>query len=375
MKKNLFFMLTAVVAVLFSACSKDDDPGTTTQPAQLTIKLADVVDPTSRALETPGETTDGTILLNNGHIFVLNPLGAVTYSEALDVDAASGSTGQVLAQDVPSDSRVYVIGNIPTGSNVATLTTLTNIKAAEALMSTQTNYRAAALANDGGNPVQITIDTQTFDNSTATVEASVTIIINPLISRLELNQVTGDDKILAFTVAGVYVDDWYPSFTFGGSYAGTMYSQGTRTDFTGNTMKDEASWPATSATPDTPPFIAKPPVAGQVQQIWAYNVAAESLPRLIIKLTGVKYLYDNDANPATPEVEKEEPNPLYLTVTGYSGVTAFERGKIYNVGAIAAKGITFSMDKTSLTPNPVNVTLSVEVDIKEWVVVNPDAIL
>lgn len=397
MKKNLL-MTAALAAMVLASCSQDNgaEISTNAKPAQLSIKLAGVVNSSTRAIEVPGVETEGTIELENGHIFVLNPAGNVTYNEALDVDAAMGVAGQTLAKDVASDSRVYILGNIPADATIvpANLTSLTEIQAASDAMTTvemigstaTQSYMTAPLANVGGTPATILLNGVTDadpDTGDTVVEATATVTINPLISRIELGKVTGNEWVAAFTVAGVYVDDWYPSFTYGGSFAGKMFQQKTGTDFTLNTLKDEGTWAAVGVDTDEEPttanlFVATPDATGSV---WAHNVAAGGLPRLLIKLTGVKY-YPEDLNTKLPITDaaaedlQVQSGDLYLTVTSYTGVTTFERGKIYNIGGDTegdGDGITFGPDDTGKTPNPGNVTLNVTVKITEWDVVYPTA--
>ncbi len=379
-------MTVALAAMVFASCSNEQndslDDGAN-KPAHLSIKLAGVVNSNSlRSIEAAGTDTTGTILLENGHIFILTPTGTVTHDEPLKVDEATNGTGQRLLQDVPSDSRVYIIGNIPADVDVDALNTLANIQEAVGAMTSQTNYRKAALANAEGTPVQITLNGNPFDNDpVTTVEATVTVSINPVISRLELGRVTGSEKVTGFTVEGVYVDNWYPSFTYGGLFSGAAFDQKQDTTFTLNTLKDVGIWPATSANSNdlvTNPFYA----ISKVDSVWAYNVAAGGLPRLIIKLTNVSYMVDHDKDTNTAEIEVTDPATLYLTVTGYTDtdgpITEFKRGRIYNIGGNTdgdGKGIVFDPDDTGLTPNPVGVTLDVTVGIKEWEIRYPTATL
>lgn len=267
MKKILFAAMAAMV--LFASCAKEDNNGADNDAKYLSIKIAGVIP--SKALEAPGLTAVGTITLNSGHIFIVNPLGVVTYSEALNVSQATGA-GQILGQDVAADSRVYVIGNIPAGDvgAITALTDIASIQAAVSAMTTQSDYKTAALANSNGQPAAIV--------PAAGNTATATVSIKPLISRLELTQVKGAGDITAFTVAGVYVDSYYPSFTYGGSYSGTIFSQGQSTTFTG--IGDVGPWAAAG----TPKVAA--PTSGNV---WAHNVASGALPRFIIALEGVKY--------------------------------------------------------------------------------------
>ncbi len=348
--KKVLLMTAAIAAMVFTSCSKDENGGAGKDATHVSIKVSGVIQ--SRAVEAPGSTAIGTIRLNDGHIFVINPMGGVTYHEALNVIQATTGSGQVLGQAVAADSRIYIIGNIPS-SDLATIsakTTITDLQAAASLMTTQVDYRDAALANSNGIPASIVPGA----NNTATVDVS----IKPLISRLELTQIEGGTNITAFNVKGVYVDNYHPSFTYAGGFAGTMFSQDQSATFTG--IGDAGTWAATGT-----PLVAAP-ASGNV---WAHNVASGALPRFIIALDGVKYKVGSD-----PEVDLSG-TTYYLTVTGYNnlGSTVFERGKIYRIGG--TNGITFGEDDLGLTPNPVDVTLTLEVTIEEWVLVTPDAIL
>jgi hypothetical protein len=171
---------------------------------------------------------------------------------------------------------------------------------------------------------------------------------------MELVQVRGGATLTAFTVSGVYLDDYYPLFTYGGEFGGTLFSQAQNTVFTGT--GDAGAWAASGM-----PLIATPGSGN----VWAYQVAAGGLPRFIIRLTGVKY------NPGAGEVDVSA-NNFYLTVTGYSalGSTVFERGKIYRIGEVA-----FNHDDLSINPNQSNVDLKVNVTIEEWEIVTPGAAL
>jgi hypothetical protein len=350
--KKVFLMSAAIAAMVFTSCSKEDNTGTGKADTQLSIKISGVIQ--TRTVEAQGSTAVGTITLTGGHIFVLNPLGVVTYNETLNVSQATSVTGQVVGSPVAADSRVYVIGNIPT-ADVTTIAALGNwaaIQAAVSAISTQSNYKGAALANSSGLPLAITPGA----GSTATVNVS----IKPLISRLELTQVKGASTIKAFTVSGVYIDGYYPSFTYEGGHSGTLFAQGQSTNFTGTTG-DAGTWAAAGS-----PLIAAPASSN----VWAHNVASGGIPRFIIALTGVKY--DKGAG----EVDLSG-TTHYLTVTGYTDggtpLSAFERGKIYRIGG--TNGIEFDEEDLGLTPNPVNVTLTLKVTIDEWVLVTPNAVL
>jgi hypothetical protein len=99
-------------------------------------------------------------------------------------------------------------------------------------------------------------------------------------------------------------------------------------------------------------------------------MASGGVPRFIIHLT--KVVWHDDNTNADVEITTNN-GDRYLTVTGYEefnvtpapAVTTFERGKIYTIGG--EDGITFDEDDLGITPNPVDLTLTVTVDVDDWV--------
>ena len=363
MKKFLYAAMAATV--LFASCAKEDNGnGGSKDEAQLTIKLSGVVQsaPGTRAVEGQGSTAVGTIQLQNGHIFVIDALGVVIENEALNVGQATTGGGQIMTNPVPSDSRVYIIGNIPAGdaATIPTLGTFGAIQTAVSAISSQTNYRQAALANSDGAPAAITV------NAGGTT-ADVNVSIKPLISRMELVQVKGKANIKSFDVTGVYVDSYHPNFTYVGGFNGTMHSQGSSKTFTqilADGMGDTGTWTATDAA--TSGIFIADPQTGANGDVWAYQVASGALPRFIIELDNISY---EDASSAVVTLTGKH----YLTVQSYTGLGSltFERGKIYRIGA--TNGIEFDEDDLGTTPNPTDLQLTVEVSIDEWDLVTPGA--
>lgn len=351
MKVNFKHAIMAVAALTLGliSCSNDNDGVTGEQ--YVSVKIPVMNQPQTRALEDAGKVAAGTIKLKNGHIFVLDAIGNVLHNETLNVSQAT-STGQVLSSTVSTNSRIFVIANIPTSdvSTVSGLRSLSAINAATSLMTTQSDYTEAALANVNNVPASITPGA---DNT-----ASANVSINPLISRLELTQVKASGDITAFDVTGVYIDDYYPSFTYGGLYSGDIVSQGTSTTFNG--IGDVGTWAASG-------LIAAP----ASNKVWAHNVASGGLPRFIIRIENVKWNPGLSSGGGSGEVPLV--GTYYLTVTGYNNgnLTTFERGKIYRIGAV--NGIEFDQDDLGLAPNPVDVTFTMNVLIEEWVLETPTA--
>ncbi len=342
MKKIL---LLAAVALVAFACQKGNDeptPPVDETAGNLTIRLSGVQSSgskKSRATEAAGEADQLTLV--DGHIFVIDALGEVAHDEALvpaDADVDNGGTGQELSVAVPSDSRIYILGNIPNDVDVNTFSTLDDIlEAVSTITKTRNNdYTKAALANTTG-------DAEAITRVGATNDYVAEVDLSPLYSRLELHKITGKTSIVSFDVKGVYVDKYYPQFTLAGAGTGDQWNQATNTVFAGN-IGDAGTWQA-----DTK-------VAAPTEGVWAYHVGPAGRPMVIVHLQNVVY------NDGEEDVEYLEGADCYLTVTNYTGFTGtFKRGMIYTIEDL-------QFDETNLggTPNPANVSCVVKVTVTDW---------
>jgi hypothetical protein len=340
MKKILLPMLAVCCAATFGSCSRESairgDEGAG-ELLSLNIKLDGLIDPVaeSRMTEAAGQT--GQLAISNGHIFVIDPAGTVISGAAMNVAAATSATGQTITTPVATNSRVYVLGNIPNGVDVTTLTTFERIRQTAVTISTsqQNNYRQAAMANVSGQPANVTVTGTT---------GNVTVEISPLFSRMELNEVRGGATITGFTVTGVFVDSYFPSFTLTGDSSGSIRYQSQSTNFAG-VMGDTGNWVATGAAGN----MVAVPATGQV---WAYHTASADVPRFIVRL-------ENITSSSTTIT-----GTRYITVTGYTGLSSnrFERGRIYQVPTI-----TFNETQLATTPNPTHVPITVVVRQVDWI--------
>ena len=368
MKK--LFLFTAMFALLAVSCQKGTD-GPNDGRTQLTIKLGDGSGNT-RSVESPGLTVG--LTLTDGHIFVINNVGSVIYDVALDIAAAYGSSGQKLMDKtntsdplrVSSDSRVYVLGNIPASVNVASLSSWSQIEAATSRIvydkttpanSLNTDYTKAPVANESGQPENITVTGS---------QGSVAINLVPLYTRLEIAKITGTGNITAFRVAGVYIDKYYDTFTMTGGVPaaavawdlqqGTVFTDNIGDVAAGNEWQ-VAVTPGSSVNPTIDPGSGK---------LWAFHLPAVGIPGIIIHLTDIKY---SEPKPGSPgeTVEVSMPGDRYVTVTSFnSGATdLFKRGEMYRIADLA-----FTQTKIGPTPNPIDIDLTVKVDLLQWKV-NP----
>jgi hypothetical protein len=336
MKKILLLTVIACGVMTLGSCSKESSKGEKVgELLSLNIKLEGLADPAAtRMTEAAAQT--GQLSITNGYIFVIDPAGTVIANAAMNVAQAT-TTGQTIPAAVATNSRVYVLGNIPNGVDVTTLTTFDRIRQTAVTISTsqQNNYRQAAMANVSGQPANVTV------SGTA---GTVTVEISPLYSRMELTEVRGTGTITGFTVTGVFVDSYFPSFTLTGDSSGSIRYQSQSTNFAG-VMGDTGNWVATGAAGN----MSAIPATGQV---WAYHMAAADLPRFIIRL-------ENITSSSTTIT-----GTRYITVTGYSGQapTRFERGRIYQIPTI-----TFNETQLAMTPNPTHVPITVTVRQVDWI--------
>lgn len=352
MKKNLFLMAIATVTMLAS-CQKDDnsEPNKVAD-TKLKVRIANV--DKSRAIGAPA--TASQITLNDGIIFILDASDKVTYKETINTTSITG-VGQILAQQVTKNDKVYIVGNLTTELttelNNAVNLTLDDINAKLISISSAVgqDYTKVTLANSDALSKAITI------NPSNAGEATVNVNIAPVYSRIELASVVGADNasnaLTSFNVAGVYVTDYHLQYSLGGLFGGTIYEQKQSLDFTAinSTMKNEGTWSSTGTTPN---ITAIP----EVGKSWVYNVPAGGLPRLIVKLNNVIGTMNS-----TPVDNKD----YYVTLTGYSkngtAITKMERAKIYRVEKIA-----FNLDQTTEKPNENQVNLTVKVTVEDWTI-------
>ncbi len=369
MKNIKIFAMVAMAATIFASCSKETNTPNNSKEGQLIIKL-DGVSPATRAQEGQATTGAGSVTLTAGtsHIFIFGATGEWLYdTQLVDAQAASGD-GQKIAPAIPSDALVYVVGNLSTaaasifGTEPNRAKVLSTVGAMTSFDGTD-KYKTAVVANNGGTPVGITkLRDGASDSDPDVYQAAITL--NPVISRLELLAVeTEEDNdggiITAFDVTGVFVDSYYPQFTYGAGYAGDIKEINQETDDWG--IGDEGEWSAVDVEGTLTAALAD-------SKVWAYNLAAGALPRLIIRLENVKWA--PDAAAPTEDVVDYEDVVYYLTVTGYNsgGLTSFAPGSVYRLN-----GISFDKDDLGLTPNPTDVELYVKVTVGQWTLVTPTA--
>ncbi|MDR0334124.1 MAG: hypothetical protein LBI15_11780 [Dysgonamonadaceae bacterium] len=380
--KTKFFMAILAVAMIFSACNTENEIDNGEK--SLTIRVSKVESRAIQAPTNPGAVHGDNIAtaITTGTIFLIAPNGSVTQRVALNLSGGSNDangTGQVI-NNVPSNTRVFIVGNVPAAANtqLQAATTWTAIQTVVTAVTDITGlmYTDAPLANASGVP-----------NSPlpAGTDLVAEVGISPVYARLELFNVTGGDfvynttnatRITNFNVVGIYVDEYLPNFNYIGGGTGVM------NEINQDRIADPAysgSWTGLNDVTDGPwagvgSTTVRPVAAPASGNVWAYNLAAGARSRLVIAVRDITYSvtsnYGTDGSTATWTAGSNSLNDgviRYLTIGSYNGAgnNPFTRAIVYR---IAPGALTFNTNQVHDDPNPITSNLTVTIDLLPWTV-------
>ena len=378
--KKLFFV-AALAAMVFASCERTDS--IPADQSKIVVKLNGVkAAGATRSVESPAELTgegddESAAMLDNAWVFVIS--GTEFYKEEMDVTEAMTGGGYTIGEGVagtsedypnklfPSDSEVYILGNIPSDVNQESLNSWEAVQEAVSVISyaegteINTDFTTPAMANASGEPAALDI----IDEEAHT--ASVSINLSPLYSRVELHNLTGGEHIADFTVAGVYINNYYQAFDMtGAGYSDEdlpqyVHAAGSE-DFSGAWGDDNEGegWDATNGVVGENTMTDHAFANAGGGNVWAHNVGAGSVVTFIIRLTDVTY-YEEDEDGEYSEEPTVSSNDLYLNVTGYNGISgSFQRGYIYRIDDL-------EFDHTDLATDPVTgVSITANVTVDNW---------
>ncbi len=369
MKK--MFIALAVLAVAATGCSNDEQKNGQGEKKPLTVQLRMLGDLSSRYdndVAVAGQITVD--VAGRTLIYVLDASNDVLQCVPMTGDAIVTSsnagvtpgTGQTIPA-VPVDAGVYVVANIPSADVTAALALddLDAIKAYFADIVDQDDYTAPVMANEDFAVVSVE-----DSGSGLSLEAEVGLI--PVFARLELSAVQSQSQtdaatagesayVTGFDVTGIYLDQVYTEYTFGGSNHGTIVSlEGDVAKLAGLVtagLGTTGSW-----TADTGVAVFD---GDDATKTWGFNVPAGSKGFLVVKLENVTYVHLGDSDgPHTIAT------PRYVTVTGYNGAGEdLEAGKVYQVGGTGYE-LEFKYSNLYEGPNPEEQPLLIKVEVKDW---------
>ncbi len=395
MKKFTMLALAAVVATGLASCAKESGGGNDVTPAEeakLVIRMTAAGAPGTRAIES-NATTSGADLMNaidfdRSEIFIVGKTGRILDHAPLTAAAVyttegPSATGQEFPRLVQSGSQVFILANIPEED-------YDDVTSKGLLVDVMKYASSVKLLHDNSGESWKTVTLSNSDGSTALVSpivggvATADVSISPAVARLELTGVSAAEgteqiHVTEFKVTGIFVDNFFPRYTYEGHGMGLgstalpsdLLSLEKSTDasvltawVTDHAMGDEGEWTTTASV--WPALPSASPDAGD----WGYNVAADAVPRLIIRITDVKYTTDGGSTVNDDRVS----NIYFLTVKGYNlngnPITAFERAKVYR---ISGESLLFGLEDLGETPNDDTGTLTVNVAVEGWDIVEPDA--
>jgi hypothetical protein len=212
--------------------------------------------------------------------------------------------------------------------------------------------------------------TGTVNPNTGSEIFNTTIELRPTVARIEIAQIragnvgTTVNLIESFTLAGIYIDNFYRSATIDGTTL-TNFISGNQTasNFvpnggnyafdTGNSVHD-----AVNITGNTNNHLTVAPASG----VWAYNLFADArVPHIIFHLTNVKLRLEDGS-------EFVYPNDQFLTVRGIVNdatnerITEILQGNIYNLSDL----IVFNQTHLDEVPNRLFRDVNVTIRLARW---------
>lgn len=393
MRLNKYFML-GLAGLAFAACSNDEDVNLNTLGDRV-VKMSISREVVTRAVDAPvnagfvNSVADATIYFVAGGGNVVGTR-LLTNEEITALNSAGNHKTEVTCTKVDASAvRAYVVANTTINNVTLNAASTATLDASTANLTQQNTKRTAAddgIASDATNTAQYTtlrgLSTSDFSKTTKTnenvdpkeviYEGSVTLA--PIVCRLEINGIqsttiatdaeeAGADDVVAFTVEGIYINNFYTAGTLGGTETdrqdfGSDESKYTNANYqTWSYATDYLNQAATAVSGSSTDYA----VTVAANMTWARQLFAGEVPHIVVKLTGVKYGSDDASAHGVIK---------YLTITSYkdSDKAPLEKvaaGKVYKISEIVFNG-------NDLTDIPYQTTKTIEatVEIAAWTAEN-----
>lgn len=377
MKTNFKYLAMATVAsmaVAFTSCSNNDEPGNveSQQPKTLLLKIENGT--STRTVSDPQAATS--VDFASGDLYFLAGNGDILQHYSLSTSATDLAAGNISIADITQAGSE--ITNVPgyTKSicilgNTTGAPTTGNISAVQEFaigVNSQKDLSTVNLYGESGALIRVLNQNDKF---------TCTVTVYPTTSRLEIPKLTASGAITAYKVTGIFIDNYYSTVGAGKDVLSKDLVGGSITpaDFVGGSTLYPAAidglydYEATAgAGIGVQTGLVTTPVAAPTTKVWGYNVLAGTgvadvakVPRIIIRLTGI-----TGVSGVTPTDVK------FITVRGLNNngtlLNSIFPGNVYHING----GITFDQNNLDDTPNkninPINV--NVTVTLATWQVVN-----
>lgn len=395
MRLNKFFML-GLAGLAFATCSNDEDVNLNTLGDRV-VKMSISREVVTRAVDAPvnaefvNSVADATIyfIAGGGNVVGTREL---TGEEITALNSANTHSTEVTCTKVDASAvRAYVVANTTINNVTLDAATTTTLDASTSNLAQENTKRTMANTNnaiavDATNTAQYTtlrgLSTSDFSKTDETNESVApeeviyegSVTLAPIVCRLEINGIrsttivedaeeAGADDVVAFTVEGIYINNFYVTGALGGTETGRQSFDSDESKYSNDNYQ---TWPyatdqlnqAASAVSGSSTDFAVTTTEGTT---WARQLFAGEVPHIVVKLTGVKYESDDASAQGVTK---------YLTITNYKDsnearLPGVEAGKVYKINEILFNG-------NDLTDIPYQTTKTIEatVSIAAWTAVS-----
>ena len=406
-RKLMAFAMAAIVG--FASCSKEDNgPGVNDDTQSISLQISQ---PAARSIDPGlgGAGAQDLVTFANGDLFLCSSSGQIiskfTFvsgatptnqaSKIINIADVTGGNSLTLLNIKATVVSAYIVGNTTNISGYATAAMenkyISGVKAltltpAVQYSSTKKNLADVTLFGDG----QIVADgSPDGSGDPANEKKYVEIVLRPHVARLEISDITagitpapGLVSVLTYDVAGIFINNFYPSISVDWTTPGTIVNPGQgNTNFYDNGVGAYVSAMNNilfdySATffGNTNTALVKYPNGSNNSAVWAYNLLAAPVfgtgafatattvaPHIIVKMQGITASNGEDYS----GVKYLTVNKLFLNGTT-TEITHFEAGKVYT---IEPGQFVFTLDNAHDDAETGFIDLRVKVSVMQWTTV------
>lgn len=376
-RKNILRNLLTACALVATtvACSNKNDAPDLNSTKSVFMKLDLPVASSSRAVEAPVSASAATV--NNLHIYFhdgTNILKYVNVTTTTPVTITNLTSGTKIADVPAAATTVTVYGNIPSSASLPVGGTVAALKAIQLNITTQSTITDVVL-----NGADKTLSTYTGSGAPTWApgiqngDKYAEVDIAPAVARVEIEGLatTATSAVDGFTLAGIFLNNFFEKFTLEGTAVATKIQYGA-TPANYDQGQGLYTVPNSGKLYDLPGTVAsgnpKEVIAGAGQR-WAYQVVPNSNDtdvneqlQLIFRLRNLTA--KSGSTVVFPVADQ------FITVRGFKdnsgNIVKLEPGKIYTISKS-----DFTFDESDLTTVPVTSAVGVwlKVTVKPWVVV------
>jgi len=344
MKTSTLLSIAAAFLWTLSGCSKEQGATAADEKFQVVLSFKNASTRADGATALSGTVVD----IVNGYICFVSSGSAITDVYTISSTATSGKnirntdlgSTAVTLSDVPgSSAKVYLIANKGSLSNVPV----------------EGSSIASFLANnmvveDQGDYTKVTsIGEATLMTTSNPDVKSAAVVLYTKVARIQVKEISFDGDITG-TVAGIFVNGFYPSMQLNGT-AAAMKVSNVASDYVDNSpifpsLLSGYVYDMVNKS------IAASVVPTTANGVWGYNLFASATPQIVVKLTNVVS-------------NGQSVGDQFVTINGFkngstnSAITNIEGGMIYTIqaGALVIKPEHLSIDP-GVTPIKVDVTVT-----------------